>query len=73
MPLTERPFHAGWGNDTGQPNLGDYSQAVAQHGELFAAYAVADRRRWASSTASRDSASLTVPDVVFKRCRNLPV
>jgi len=23
-PLTDRPFHAGWGNDTGQPNLGDY-------------------------------------------------
>ena len=43
VPLTKRPFHAGWGNDTGQPNLGDYNQAVAQHGELFAAYAVASR------------------------------
>src|SRR5205823_13868591 len=29
-PLSERPFHAGWGNDTGQPNLGDYIQSVAQ-------------------------------------------
>ena len=43
VPLTKRPFHAGWGNDTGQPNLGDYNQAVAQRGELFAAYAVASR------------------------------
>ena len=32
-PLTVRPFHAGWGNDTGQPNLGDYNQAVAQVGD----------------------------------------
>src|SRR5262249_11755941 len=23
-PLTDRPFKAGWGNDTSQPNLGDY-------------------------------------------------
>jgi hypothetical protein len=36
-PLSERPFHAGWGNDTGQPNLGDYNQAVAQAGTLFRA------------------------------------
>ena len=41
VPLTIRPFHAGHGNDTGQPNLGDYNQAVAQRGELFATYAVA--------------------------------
>ena len=43
VPLTMRPFKAGWGNDTGQPNLGDYNQAVAQHGELFAAFAVTAR------------------------------
>src|SRR5262249_18474417 len=39
MPLTERPFHAGWGNDTFQPNLGDYNQDIAQNGELFAVWA----------------------------------
>ena len=39
LPLTQRPFNAGWGNDTSQPNLGDYNQAVAQDGELFAAFA----------------------------------
>ena len=39
LQLSERTFHAGWGNDTGQPNLGDYNQAVAQGGELFASFA----------------------------------
>ena len=43
VPLTRIPFNAGWGNDTGQPNLGDYNQAVSQRGELFAAYAMASR------------------------------
>src|SRR5882672_4471952 len=38
MPLTDRPFHAAYGNDTGQPNIGDYNQAVAQNGELFATW-----------------------------------
>ena len=39
MPLTDRPFHAGYGNDTGEPNLGDYNEAVAQGSELFAVWA----------------------------------
>jgi len=38
-PLTERPFHAGYGNDTGQPNLGDYIGATAQAGTLYATWA----------------------------------
>ncbi len=29
-PLTPRPFHAEYGQDTGQPNLGDYSQCASQ-------------------------------------------
>jgi hypothetical protein len=39
VPLSSRPFHAGYGNDTGQPNLGDYNQAVALGNELLAAFA----------------------------------
>lgn len=39
-PLTERPFHAGHGNDTSQPNLGDYNQAVAWGGHTYFAYAL---------------------------------
>ncbi len=38
-PLTDRPFHAGYGNDTSQPNLGDYNQSVAQSGNLYSVWA----------------------------------
>ena len=37
-PLTTRPFHGGYGNDTGQPNLGDYNGATARNGALFAGF-----------------------------------
>ena len=66
VPLTTRPFHAGWGNDTGQPNLGDYNQAVAQHGDLFAAYAVASRPP-GGFVDGQPTTQLTVPDVELKR------
>jgi hypothetical protein len=68
VPLTKRPFHAGWGNDTGQPNLGDYNQAVAQHGELFASFAVANRPPQ-GFVDGQPTTQLTVPDVEFKRHR----
>lgn len=66
VPLTKRPFHAGWGNDTGQPNLGDYNQAVSQRGELFAAYAVASHPP-GGFVDGQPTTQLTVPDVEFKR------
>jgi hypothetical protein len=66
-PLTDRPFHAGWGNDTGQPNLGDYNQAVAQDGELFATYALASRPPGGFVDGEPTSTSMTVPDVIVKR------
>lgn len=66
VPLTDRPFHAGWGNDTGQPNLGDYIQAVAQNGEFFAAYAVTSRPPLGFADG-QPSASMTTPDVGFRR------
>jgi hypothetical protein len=37
-PLTDRPFHAGYGNDTSQPNLGDYLGTASQGGDLYAAF-----------------------------------
>ena len=37
-PLTSRPFHGGYGNDTGQPNLGDYNGATSRGGALYAAF-----------------------------------
>src|SRR5262249_26612431 len=33
-----RPFHAGYGNDTSQPNLGDYNMGVAQGGAFYVAF-----------------------------------
>jgi hypothetical protein len=33
-PLNDRAFHAGYGNDTSQPNLGDYNGAIASGGTL---------------------------------------
>jgi hypothetical protein len=67
QPLTDRPFHAGWGNDTSQPNLGDYNQAVAQGGDLFAVYALASRPPAGFVDGQPTSASLTVPDVTVLR------
>ena len=37
-PLTTRPFHANYGNDGGQPNIGDYNMGVAQNGTFYAAF-----------------------------------
>ncbi|HEX9102011.1 MAG TPA: sialidase family protein, partial [Polyangia bacterium] len=59
--LTERPFHAGWGNDTSQPNLGDYIQGAARDGDLYSAYAVT--HPVAFTDGEPTSASMTVPDV----------
>ena len=35
VPVTDRAFHAGFGNDTSQPNLGDYNQAFARNGKVY--------------------------------------
>ena len=67
LPITSRPFHAGWGNDTSQPNLGDYNQAVAQIGDLFLVYAATSRPPAGFADGQPASASLTVPDVTFDR------
>lgn len=62
-PLTPRPFHAGHGNDTGQPNLGDYNQAVARGGVTYFAYSVADPPPL-GFVDGQPSVSMTVPDAV---------
>jgi hypothetical protein len=64
VPLTARPFKAGWGNDTGQPNLGDYNQAVAQFGNFYASYAATMQPKF---TDGLPSASLNTPDVFFSK------
>lgn len=67
VPLSKRPFKAGWGNDTGQPNLGDYNQAVAQRGDLFATFAVTAPPPRGFVDGQPTSGNMTVPDVDFRR------
>ena len=64
VPLSTAPFKAGWGNDTSQPNLGDYNQAVAQFGNLYAAYAAT---RPVGFTEGQPSLALPPPDVFFAK------
>src|SRR5262249_19601995 len=66
-PLTTRPFRAGFGNDTGQPNLGDYSQSVAQRGELFAVYAQTSQVGFTDGEPT--SAQMSTPDFNLTRVR----
>jgi hypothetical protein len=70
VPLTKIPFHAGWGNDTGQPNLGDYNQAVSQNGQLFAAYAVASPPP-GGFVDGQPEPRLSVPNIEFKHVSQL--
>jgi hypothetical protein len=66
-PLSDRPFHGGWGNDTGQPNLGDYNQAVVNRsGDLLGAFAMTHQ------VGFRDNQPLpimSVPEPVVSRVR----
>lgn len=41
-PLTDDRFHAEYGNDTSQPNMGDYNQCVMANGTLYASFAKTD-------------------------------
>jgi hypothetical protein len=60
-PLTERPFHAAWGNDSSQPNLGDYIQGAARNGDLYTAYAVTHPVGFTDGEPK--TSSFSVPDV----------
>jgi hypothetical protein len=62
--LSERPFKAGWGNDTTQPNLGDYNHAVAQSATLFAGYAATEPQQF---TDGQPSTQMKTPDVMFSK------
>ena len=64
-PLSSRPFHAGWGNDTGQPNLGDYNQAVTANGDLIAAFASTHPVRFDDNQP--DSPFFSVPEPAVPR------
>jgi len=65
VPVFDRPFHAGYGNDLGQPNLGDTIWNVAQggiHHTLAPMTSVAPR-----FDEGQPSLSLDTPDVFHDR------
>jgi len=68
LSVTKSPFKAGWGNDTGQPNLGDYNQGVAQGNKLLAVWAGTFQPGF---TDGQPSTSMTVPDTFFRRVPGL--
>jgi hypothetical protein len=59
-PITDRPFKIGWGNDTSQPNLGDYIQSVASKSRLLTAFA---RTTPISFTNGQPDTQFTTPDI----------
>jgi len=61
-PVTDRPFHAGYGNDTSQPNLGDYNQSVGRNGKLYTIWA-GNTQRPLYDEGQPTSTSMFTPDV----------
>jgi hypothetical protein len=60
--LSPRTFHAGYGNDTSQPNLGDYNHAVVdRRGDLLGAYAITHGVSFRDGQPGR---SMTVPEPI---------
>jgi hypothetical protein len=39
IPITDKPFHAEYGNTTSQPNIGDYNQCVSDGGSVYTSFA----------------------------------
>jgi len=66
MPVSDRPFHAGWGNDTGQPNLGDYNMSVAQGGAFIAAFAFTFPPPGGILDAAANDGRFTPPDILVR-------
>jgi len=65
-PATDRPFHAGYGNDTSQPNLGDYNQSVARSGKLYSVWA-GNTVRPLYDEGQPASSQLFTPDMYVER------
>ncbi|HEU4936762.1 MAG TPA: hypothetical protein VFT39_09940, partial [Vicinamibacterales bacterium] len=66
MPVSDRPFQAGWGNGTSQPNLGDYNMSVAQGGAFLAAFSYTYPPPGGLADPA-GSGNFSVPDIFFRR------
>ena len=65
VPLTDRPFHAGYGNDTSTPNLGDYISATSVNGTLYTVWAGSPPR--VGFADGQPGTAMTVPFIQFKK------
>ncbi|MBI3412143.1 MAG: matrixin family metalloprotease [Planctomycetes bacterium] len=65
-PADAQPFHAGYGNDTSQPNMGDYIASTSVGGNLFATWGGTNHIPDFQS-GQPTSASFTTPDFFFKK------
>lgn len=61
----DRPFRAGFGNDTGQPNLGDYIGADALLAALYTSFA--GTPKIVGYTDGQPSGSMTTPELRFRK------
>ena len=61
----DRAFHAGYGNDTGQPNLGDYIGVDALLGSAYASFA--GTPKIVNYTDGQPAGNMTTPEVRFKK------
>jgi hypothetical protein len=64
-PLSERPWHAGYGNDLSQPNIGDYNESTSLGGKLYAVYA--ETHPIGFTDGEPGSVQFSVPAPVVKR------
>ncbi len=64
--LTERPFHAGYGNDASQPNLGERIGATS-HGDMLYAVWAGNPRAVSFADGEPASVSFTVPRLLYRR------
>ena len=65
-PISHRPFHAAYGNDTSQPNLGERIGASASGDTLYAAWA-GNPQSVGFDEGQPISASFALPTLWFKR------
>lgn len=64
FPVSDRPFRAGFGNDTGQPNLGDYNQSVGLDGKQYFSFAMTPPA--ISYTSGVPSGSMEWPESIVR-------
>lgn len=63
--LNCRSFHGGYGNDTSQPNLGDYNATAAMNGTFYAVWAATSRE--VGFTEGQPNGSFNSPDFFFNK------